>query len=152
REVSALSPGAMGQTGLEAAEIIRAVVKAFPFRAVVAVDALAARSMQRLGMTVQLADSGIAPGAGVMNRRVELSQRTLGLPVVSLGIPTVVDAATLLADFAPACDANEAASGLIVTPRDIDRIISDGARLLARGLNRALQPSLSPADIDLLMS
>lgn len=151
RPVCSIAPGAMGQTGIETADIVAALVRELGFSAVVAVDALAARSMERLGATIQLSDSGIAPGAGVRNQRSELSEASLGIPVLALGIPTVVDAATLLSDLAPGCAALDGASGLIVTPRDIDTIIDKGARILSVALNRALQPTLSPDDVTLLM-
>jgi hypothetical protein len=96
RSVCTLAPGAMGQTGIETAELISALVRQISFSSIIAVDALAARSMGRLGATVQFSTSGIAPGSGVHNRRAELSERTLGIPVFSLGIPTVVDAVTMM--------------------------------------------------------
>ncbi len=92
-------PRVLGQTGMETGEIIRSVVGEIEPAAVIAIDALAARSLSRLGCTIQLADCGIAPGSGVANRRKELSQETLGVPVISMGIPTVVDGETLAFDL-----------------------------------------------------
>lgn len=152
RPVCTVAPGVMGQTGIESADLIAALVKSIPFSAVVAVDALAARSATRLGRTIQLSDAGISPGAGVLNQRAELSKQTLGIPVFSLGIPTVIDAATLVGDLAPACAPGDEARNLMVTPRDIDRIISCGAQIVAEALNRALQPKLDADVITALMS
>ena len=149
RPVCCFVPGATGQTGMETAELVKAVRRLGNFSAVVAVDALAARSAARLGQTVQFSDTGIAPGSGVGNRRAELSRRTLGVPVFSLGIPTVIDAATLLHDFGARPPEN--AAGMVVTPRDIDRVIHAGAEILSTALNRALQPSFTAEEIRLLM-
>lgn len=151
RPVCSLAPGVMGQTGIETSDIIKAVVADVKPAAVVVVDALAARGVGRLGATVQLSNSGIAPGAGVENCRTELSERTLGVPVLSLGIPTVVDGGTLVQDLAGKEDAGRAARALMVTPRDIDRVIEKGARVLAEALNRALFPNLGAEEIALLM-
>jgi spore protease len=150
RPVACLSPGAAGQTGLETATLVRAALSAGEFSAVIAVDALAARSVTRLGRTIQLSDSGIAPGAGVANRREELSRRTLGVPVLSLGIPTVIDAATMLADLGAA--GRLPADGMVVTPRDVDCVLRRGARILSTALNRALQDRLDDTDVQALMA
>lgn len=153
RKVCSLAPGVMGQTGFEAASLVSAALKTLPFSAVIAVDALAARSASRLGNTIQLSTSGISPGSGVLNARAELSSQSLGVPVFSFGIPTVVDAATLLNDLCPSCsNSNEAALSMMVTPRDIDQVITQGARIMAVAINRALQPQLSQQDITALMS
>jgi len=152
RKVCSLAPGVMGQTGFEVANLISSAIKTLPFSAVIAVDALAARSASRLGKTIQLSTSGISPGSGVLNARAELSSQSLGVPVFSLGIPTVVDAATLLTDLCPSCNGSETAFSMMVTPRDIDQIITQGARIMAVAINRALQPQLSQQDITALMS
>ncbi|MFV0497119.1 MAG: GPR endopeptidase [Candidatus Fimivivens sp.] len=152
RKVCSLAPGVMGQTGFEAANLVSAALKTLPFSAVIAVDALAARSASRLGKTIQLSTSGISPGSGVLNARAELSSQSLGVPVFSFGIPTVVDAATLLNDFCPSCNSTESALSMMVTPRDIDQIITQGARIMAVAINCALQPQLSQQDITALMS
>lgn len=152
RKVCSLAPGVMGQTGFEVANLVASAIKTLPFSAVIAVDALAARSASRLGKTIQLSTSGISPGSGVLNARAELSNQSLGVPVFSLGIPTVVDAATLLSDFCPSCSGSDTAASMMVTPRDIDQIITQGARIMAVAINRALQPQLSQQDITELMS
>lgn len=98
RRVALMEPGVMGVTGIETSDIIRGVVDKFKPKCVIAVDALAARSMERVNTTIQLSDSGIHPGSGVGNKRKELSKDTLGIPVIAAGVPTVVDAVTITSD------------------------------------------------------
>lgn len=151
RSVCVLTPGVMGQTGLEVRDIISSLTGSIPFSFVVVIDALAARSSTRLGRTIQLSNVGISPGSGVFNGRAELSEHSLGVKVFSLGIPTVVDAATLVYDLCPGCE-EKIAQNMMVTPRSIDSISRQGAKIISRALNRALQPQLSAEDIDALMS
>lgn len=149
RPVSVASPGVLGCTGIEAVELLIALVDKVKPAAVIAVDALAARSPARLGCTVQLSSGGISPGSGVGNARPRIDTATLGIPVVGMGIPTVVDAATLAADLLGGADAEAMekveprGAPMMVTPREIDLIISRGARLLAMGINLTLNPGLS---------
>ncbi len=131
RPVSVLAPGVLGQTGIESAEVIAALVNRIKPQAVIAVDALAAADIGRLGNTVQLSDSGISPGSGVGNRRKELSFGTLGLPVIAVGIPTVTDSSVF-----------GGTGGYIVTPREIDMLISHAGELLSLAINIALQPEI----------
>ncbi len=98
RSVCAMSPGVLGITGIETGEIVKGLVERVKPKAVIAIDALASRSTERVGVTVQLSDTGISPGSGIGNRRKELSQRTLGVPVIAIGVPMVVDAATIADD------------------------------------------------------
>ena len=98
RPVAAVSPGVMGVTGIETSEIILGIIEKFKPDFVIAVDALASRSIERVNETIQLSDSGIHPGSGVGNKRKELSQQTLGIPVIAIGVPTVVDAVTIASD------------------------------------------------------
>jgi len=98
RPVSALAPGVMGLTGIETSDIILGVIKESKPDFVIAIDALAARSIERVNTTIQIADSGIHPGSGVGNKRKELSKETLGIPVIAIGIPTVVDAVSITSD------------------------------------------------------
>ena len=149
RPVAVLAPGVLGQTGVETGEIIEALVRRLAPAAVIAVDALAAHSLSRLGNTVQFSDTGISPGSGVANARKELCEKSLGVPVVSMGIPTVVDASTLAADLLPGSRENLPPEGktMMVTPRDIDLVIDRGSRFLSSVINLALQPSLSLEDI-----
>lgn len=155
RAVSVLAPGVMGQTGIESGEIIRALTSATAPAAVIAVDALAAQSLSRLGRTIQLSNAGISPGSGVMNSRFELSESTLGVPVISLGVPTVVDAATLTEELSGApvqlCH-RDTAAGMMVTPREVDLLIERAAKVIALAINHALQPHLSLPDIEYLVS
>lgn len=157
RPVAALAAGVLGTTGMESGELVSAAVERVKPAAVIAVDALAARSMDRVCTTVQIADTGIVPGSGVGNHRQALDQETLGVPVVAVGVPTVVEAATLCADLLersgvrpPALDG--AGEGLIVTPRDIDAQVQELSRIIGFGINLALQPHLAIEDIELLLS
>lgn len=154
RSVSALAPGVLGQTGIETSEIIHSMVRDLKPTAVLVIDALAARSLDRLGRTIQLADQGISPGAGVLNSRKELSKTTLGVPVISVGIPTVVDGATMIGDLMESEPKSipERARTVMVTPRDIDALIARGARHLSLAINSALQPRLSMEEITYLVS
>ncbi|MDC3415578.1 GPR endopeptidase [Aquibacillus salsiterrae] len=98
RPVSAMTPGVMGVTGIETSDIIFGVVEKTKPDFVIAIDALASRSIERVNATIQLSDSGIHPGSGVGNKRKELSKDTLGIPVIAIGVPTVVDAVTITSD------------------------------------------------------
>lgn len=152
RPVSALAPGVLGQTGVEVGELLAAVAKAVQPSVILAVDALAAGSLTRLSRTVQLTNAGIVPGSGVHNARAALNEQTLGVPVIALGVPTVVDGATLAAELTGGKAVPRDAVPLIVTTRDIDREVADVSRLIGYALNLALQPDLSPEDIDLYLS
>ena len=137
RPVAAVCPGVLARTGLEALELVRGAVERVRPAAVIAVDALASRSLKRLCRTVQLSDTGIAPGSGVGNHRSALNRESLGVPVIAVGIPTVVDA--------------DPRAGLFLTPRDIDQRIRELGRLLGYGITLALQPSLTAADVTALL-
>lgn len=149
RPVAALAPGVLGQTGVEVQEIARALVRDTAPAALVVIDALAARATERLGRTVQLSDAGIVPGSGVGNARSELSQQTLGVPVIAVGVPTVVDVGTLVREYTQDEIADER-SRMMVTSKEIDQIVARVSKVLALAVNRALQPQLSAADIALL--
>ncbi len=155
--VSVLVPGVLGRTGMEAAETIRGAVRMVHPDVLIAVDALASRSLERVCTTVQLSDTGIVPGSGVGNRRRALNRATLGIPVIAVGVPTVVDAATLALDIleeAGAESVDPAAlkghGGVMVTPRDIDAQIRELSRVVGYGIDLALQP-LSYAELCALM-
>ncbi|MCD8066765.1 MAG: GPR endopeptidase [Oscillospiraceae bacterium] len=158
RPVSAVCSGVLGTTGVESGELIAAVAERVQPDAIIAIDALAARSIDRLCRTVQLSDTGIVPGSGVGNARTALSRETIGVPVIAVGVPTVVDAGTLVADLARGAglDAESAAmrggEKLIVTPRDIDKNIRDAAKLIGYSINLALHSGLTLADVDVLLS
>lgn len=98
RPVCAIAPGVLGITGIETGEIIKGVVEKVKPGCIIAIDALASRKMERVNTTIQMADTGISPGSGVGNKRMELSRKTLGIPVIAIGVPTVVDAATMAND------------------------------------------------------
>ena len=158
RPVSALVPGVLGQTGVETGEVICGVLDRVRPAAVIAVDALAAGRLSRLLRTVQLADTGITPGSGVGNARAALNQETLGVPVIAVGVPTVVDGATLAQEISsqlgqPACEAlDDLSQPVMITTRDIDREVADISRMIGYAVNMALHPHLSVADIDLYLS
>ena len=119
---------------------------------VLAIDALAARSVHRLCRTVQLSDTGIVPGSGVGNHRRGLTEETLGVPVVSLGVPTVVDGATLIEDLlGESTPADVPGRELFVTPREVDSRVADLSRVLGYGVSRALNPSLSVEELNMLI-
>ena len=147
--VSVIAPGVLGQTGIESAEIIRSVCDGIKPKFVIAVDALACSDVSRLGTTIQLADSGISPGSGVQNRRKELSEITLGVPVIAVGVPTVVDMHTIVENIT-GNPPDKHLPNMMVTPRDVDKLIERTARLISSALNIALQPSLSFEEITAL--
>ena len=142
-EVAVISPGVMGQTGIESAETVKAVCEAVKPELVIAIDALACSEVSHLGSTIQLCDTGISPGSGVENARSELSQNMLGTRVIAIGVPTVIDADTI-------SGSNEV-KGMFVTPRGIDNLITRASRLIAMAINRCLQPSLSLEEITSLV-
>lgn len=148
REVSAVTFGVLGQTGIETAETIRGMVETVHPDVVITVDALAARSLARLGNTVQLTDTGITPGSGVGNSRARIDKETLGVPVIAIGVPTVVDATTLIQDFTnqstPPDTLPQAAQTMMVTPREVDTLIHRASRFLSLAINCALQPDIEP--------
>ena len=166
REVSAISPGVLGTTGIETLEILKGIIDNVKPKLVIVIDALASRSIERISSSVQLADTGIVPGAGVGNARKELTINTLGVPVVAMGIPTVVEAATIAADsltllikkVQEQAQSNDFLNKLqeedkytlikevltpeeynfIVTPKEIDELIEKMKDVVARGINFAV--------------
>lgn len=146
KSVSSISTGVLGQTGIETAEYIKGIVNFINPDAVIIIDALASRRLSRLGKTVQLTDTGITPGSGVGNYRKTIDKITLGVPVISLGVPTVVDGSTIVNDLTGNENKSHKidANNMMVTPREIDTIISRAARLLALSINCALQPEMKP--------
>ncbi|MBR5287821.1 MAG: GPR endopeptidase [Clostridia bacterium] len=167
RSVCAAAPGVLGVTGIETAEVIRGMTEHVAPDVVIAVDALAARSSARICSTIQIADTGIAPGSGVGNHRQALNLETLGVPVIAIGVPMVVYAAKIAGDalsaFAEADGASaedeqrlaqvvervvsERLGDLIVTPREVDALVERMSGILAEGINLALHPGLSAGDI-----
>ena len=153
RPVAALRPGVLGTTGVESAEAVRGLVDRLHPSAVIAVDALASRRVGRVCCTVQFSDTGIIPGSGVGNHRSALNRETLGVPVLAVGVPTVVEAATLLQDAlgssqspTPLCDPS-----MVVAPRDIDARVETMARLLGWGLSLGFHSGLGPEDVGCLV-
>ena len=159
-DLCAFAPGVLGQTGMESAEIVRSIVEAVRPSLIVAIDALASRRLARLATTVQLCDTGIYPGAGVSNRRSELSAETLGVPVISIGVPTVVDAATLAYDLLGENADEKAAAALLagdgtnmfITLKESDVITKQTARLLGFAINRAFHGELSVEEMEELLA
>ena len=150
RSVSAFSTGVMGETGAEASELIEGAVKMLKPDVVITVDALAARSVSRLGNTIQMCNTGIVPGSGVGNSRKEISERTLGVPVIAIGVPTVVDAATLVSDYSGTNEVEDEAKTMMVTPREVDLMIERAAKLTSLAINCALQNGIKPEDMLIL--
>ena len=157
RPVCAMSPGVLGVTGIETGEMVLGAVQRVKPALVLAVDALASRSTERISTTIQLADTGIRPGSGLGGSRMELTKETLGVPVIALGVPTVVHASTisqdavalLLEEMGAQAEGEELVAlvgkvvsekigPLIVTPKDIDCIVARSAALLAMGIDLAL--------------
>ena len=166
RMVSAISPGVLGTTGIETMEIVKGIVDNINPKLVIVIDALASRSIERISSTVQLSDTGIVPGAGVGNARNEISINTLGIPVIAIGIPTVVETAVLVNDCLDLFIGklqDEAKSNdylnqlknednyeeikealvpndynLIVTPKEIDDLIENMTKVVATGINGAM--------------
>lgn len=145
--LSAIAPGTLGQTGIEAAEQLAGAVRETSPDAVIAVDALASRSTERLATTVQICDSGICPGSGVGNARRELSRDTLGIPVIAIGVPTVVDCATLVSDALSSAglgelcdevrDVLDEGRSMFVSPRECDVITENVATIIAAAVECA---------------
>lgn len=137
--VGALAPGVMAQTGMEAVEIIKGVVQEISPALVIVIDALAARSTKRLNKTIQITDTGIHPGAGVGNNRSEITREVLGVPVIAIGVPTVVDAATIVADAIEHFEEMlPQLSKMYVTSKDVDENIKRIGFTISEALNIAL--------------
>lgn len=157
RPVAVVQTGVTGQTGIETGEYVLSIVRRIRPNAVVVVDALASRRLERLGRTLQISDTGISPGAGVGNRRAQITKETIGVPVIAIGVPTVVDAGTLISDISgigakeqehtvlPRCEQ------MIVIPREIDLLTERASRLIAFALNGALQNEFDLPDLVSLM-
>ncbi len=157
RSVAVLTTGVTGQTGIETGELVLSVVKRIKPTAVIVIDALASRRLERLGCTLQISDTGISPGAGVGNHRTRLSSETLGVPVIALGVPTVVDAVTLVSDLVCPEDDRQQQSlrdkvsprgrAMVVTPREVDLLVQRAAKLLSLSINLALHSDISSSDL-----
>ena len=139
RMTAVIAPGVLGQTGVEAAEHIRWLCEGLKPSAVIVIDAMAARSLSRLGRTLQICDTGISPGSGVGNDRPCIDSAYLGTKVISLGVPTVAELHS--------GERAEAAGHMMITPREIDLLTDRAARFIAAAVNGALQPHLHPTEI-----
>ena len=166
RMVSAISPGVLGTTGIETVEILKGIVDNINPKLLIVIDALASRSIERISSTVQISDTGIVPGAGVGNTRSEISKNSLGIPVVAIGIPTVVETAVLVNDsldlfiekLQEEAKSNDYLNrlkeednyeeikealipkeyNLIVTPKEIDELIENMTKIVATGINQSV--------------
>ncbi len=154
--ISSIEPGVMGKTGMEAAEIIRGVVEQTTPRVMIVIDALAARSTKRLNRTIQITDTGIHPGSGVGNNRNALTEESMGIPVIAIGVPTVVDAGTIVVDalekmvhdegeterhrYVDDCrNALTELHNMYVASKDIDAVIKRVSYTVSEGINIALE-------------
>ncbi len=166
RAISAISPGVLGTTGIESAEIIRGIVDKIQPKMILAIDSLCSKNVSRINKSIQISDTGIVPGGGVGNSRDELSEKTLGIPVIALGVPTVVEMASItndcldlfIEDLQKKAESNDVLNKLkdednyqkikealipkdynfIVTPKEIDELIDSMKDILSRGINEAL--------------
>lgn len=157
RPVAVLSTGVTGQTGIETGEYLLGVISRIKPTAVIVVDALASRRLSRLGCTMQISDTGISPGAGVGNHRTRIDSDTMGVPVIAIGVPTVVDAFTLATDLLGIEDEADSQKimdeispmgrKMVVTPKEIDLLVDRAARLISLSINFALQTGVEPEDL-----
>lgn len=168
RGVCALAPGVLGVTGMETAEVIRGIVQHVKPAVVIAIDALAARESSRICTTIQLTDTGILPGSGVGNHRTGLNERTLGVPVIAIGVPMVVYATVIARDALELMMKDVGISegrmdavmdeligktlhhplgDMVVTPREVDAMVGKVARIIGDGINQAVQKALSPEEL-----
>lgn len=157
RPVAVLATGVTGQTGIETSEHLLSVVKRIKPNALIVIDALASRRLERLGCTLQISDTGISPGAGVQNHRTQINCDTMGVPVIAVGVPTVVDAVTLATDLLKIddeCDGvkvreqvSPKGRSMVVTPKEIDLLVDRAAKLISLAINFALQKDFDTSDL-----
>ena len=150
-EVAVIATGVTGNTGLESAEIVRALCEKISPDVVFVIDALACSEISNLGSSIQLTDTGISPGSGVNNARAELSQNTLGCKVIAVGMPTVIDMQTAVFQISDAHNQDKKFASMMVTPRNIDFIVKNGSTIIQTALNKLFHPSISPSEIDALV-
>lgn len=153
--VSAIAPGVLGTTGMESVQIIRGVVNEQKPDLVIAVDAYAARDVERMSTTIQISDAGLVPGGGVGNRRSAIDKKALGVPVIAIGVPTVVDAVTVVSASLGIEDEDELRKkigktmpDMVVTPKEIDLIIDRAAKTVANAINLAVHNQLTIEEIE----
>lgn len=157
RRVAVMSTGVTGQTGIETGEYLLSVVKRIKPSAIIVIDALASYKLERLGCTLQISDTGISPGAGVNNHRTIISYDTMGVPVIAIGVPTVVDATTLATDLLRVSNESDyqklserispQGRTMVVTPKEIDLLVDRAAKLISLSINFALQTDFEIADL-----
>ena len=162
RSVAGIVPGVLGNTGIETAEILSGITAKINPSALIVIDALAARSTERLGTTVQMSDTGVSPGAGVGNKRCRIDEKSMGVPVIAIGVPTVVDGVTMTLDFIEKSGISvdkrikeeylRGERGMMVTPKEIDSVISRAATFIAMGINKAMQPHIPTDDLFAIMA
>ncbi len=149
RSISAITPGVLGTTGVETIEIVKGIVDNIKPKLVIAIDSLCSKNIDRINKSIQIADTGIIPGGGVGNRQEELSKDTLGIPVIGIGVPTVLDAATIVTDTLNTCQINISENEIvekmklnncnfIVTPKEIDSLIESMSTIISDGINITL--------------
>ena len=149
RSVSAITPGVLGTTGIETVEIVKGIVSNIKPQLILAIDSLCSKNIERINKSIQISDTGIVPGGGVGNRQEELSKETLGIPVIAIGIPTVLDAATIVIDTLNVCNINIEENEIvnkmklnnfnfIVTPKEIDSLIDSMSNIVSEGINISL--------------
>lgn len=148
KEVSSMATDVTGNTGIEAFEIVKALCDRISPDVVFVIDALACAEIKNLGCTIQLTDTGISPGSGVKNARAELSEKTLGCKVIAVGIPTVIDMQTAVFQISDAKNQCGEYASMMVTPKNIDFLVKNGATIIKNALNSLMHPSVSPAEID----
>lgn len=149
RSVSAITPGVLGTTGVETVEIVKGIVDNIKPKLVIAIDSLCSKNIDRINKSIQISDTGIVPGGGVGNKQEELSKDTLGIPVIGVGVPTVLDAATIVIDTLNSCQINVSENEIvekmklnnfnfIVTPKEIDSLIESMSAIVSEGINMSL--------------
>ncbi len=173
RSVCALSPGVLGLSGIETAEIVKGVTEHVKPDFIIAIDALAAQNMERIGTTIQISDTGINPGSGVANRRTGINRETMGIPVIALGVPTVVNAAVIIYETFHNLFQNKPLlnkqikqgdiqsitqkvlepflGDLTVTPKEIDDLIQNISKVISSGLNQGLHPEIKEEELASLL-
>jgi len=165
--VCAVAPGVLGVTGIESMESVKALSESLQPRCLIVIDSLAARAARRVGVSIQLSDAGICPGSGVGNHRSALTKETIGVPVIAVGMPTVVYASSIARDALSFLSGGEAGEEIldrltqrlfeneigemIVTPREVDDMISDAAGMISMGINLALHNGISPSEFTALL-
>lgn len=141
--------GVLGTTGIETIEIVRGIVDNIKPKLVIAIDSLCSKNIDRINKSIQISDTGIIPGGGVGNRQEELSKETLGVPVIGVGIPTVLDAATIVIDTLQVCEIDISEDvivdkmmlndfNFIVTPKEIDSLIENMTTIVSEGINMCI--------------